>query len=154
MLPAPADPDVAAALDATGGLEPASAEDRSTRAWQVDRPLSASDLDGPRSWLRIALLAPAGPGVLVVLVLCAPTTSRTASVEKGAGDEAAQVRVPTWSLAIAAAGGLPCRRSCCLRPEPATGADVRREPGRDPADHRVGGLPRRDARHRRRTCSA
>ena len=37
VLPAPADGDVASALDATGGLVQASAEDRSTRAWQVDR---------------------------------------------------------------------------------------------------------------------
>ena len=56
VLPAPADGEVAAALDATAGLVQASAEDRSTRAWQVDRPLSADDLDGPRSWLRVALL--------------------------------------------------------------------------------------------------
>jgi hypothetical protein len=37
VLPAPADGDVAAALDATGGLLQASAEDRSTRAWQVNK---------------------------------------------------------------------------------------------------------------------
>ena len=61
VLPAPADPDVSAALDATGGLVAASAEDRDTRAWQVDRPLSAAALDGPRSWLRIALLRRPGP---------------------------------------------------------------------------------------------
>ena len=76
VLPAPADGDVAAALDATTGLEQASAENRSTRAWQVDRPLSAEHLDGPRSWLRIALLVLQGIGILVVLVLCAPTTER------------------------------------------------------------------------------
>ena len=76
VLPAPADGEVAAALDATGGLVPASAEDRSTRAWQVDRPLSASDLEGPRSWLRIALLVLQGLAILVVLVLCAPSTDR------------------------------------------------------------------------------
>jgi GT2 family glycosyltransferase len=74
VLPAPADGDVAAALDATAGLEQASAEARSTRAWQVDRPLSADDLDGPRSWLRVGLLVLQGLAVLVVLVLCAPTT--------------------------------------------------------------------------------
>jgi GT2 family glycosyltransferase len=76
VLPAPADGEVAAALDATGGLVPASAEDRSTRAWQVDRPLSAEDLDGPRSWLRIGLLVLQGLAILVVLVLCAPSTDR------------------------------------------------------------------------------
>jgi GT2 family glycosyltransferase len=76
VLPAPADGEVAAALDATAGLEQASAEDRSTRAWQVDRPLSASDLDGPRSWLRVGLLLLQGIAILAVLVLCAPSTDR------------------------------------------------------------------------------
>ena len=76
VLPAPADGEVAAALDATAGLEPASAEDRSTRAWQVARPLSASDLDGSRSWLRVGLLVLQGLAILVVLVLCAPSTDR------------------------------------------------------------------------------
>jgi len=79
VLPAPADPDVAAALDATSGLEAASAENRDTRAWQVDQPLSADDLDGPRSWLRIALLLVQAVAVVAVLVLCAPTTSRTST---------------------------------------------------------------------------
>ena len=76
VLPSPADPDVSAALDATGGLVAASAEDRDTRAWQVDRPLSADELDGPRSWLRIALLVLQAVAIVVVLVLCAPTTNR------------------------------------------------------------------------------
>jgi hypothetical protein len=76
VLPAPADGQVAAVLDATAGLEQASAESRSTRAWQVDRPLSATDLDGPRSWLRVGLLAVQAVGILAVLVLCAPTTER------------------------------------------------------------------------------
>ena len=76
VLPAPADGDVAASLDATGGLVQASAEDRSTRAWQVDLPLSAEDLDGPRSWLRIGLLVVQGLGILAVLVLCAPSANR------------------------------------------------------------------------------
>jgi len=77
VLPAPADPDVAAALDATGGLEAASAEDRDTRAWQVTAPLSGDQLDGPRSWLRVLLLVVQAGAVVAVLVLCAPTTSRT-----------------------------------------------------------------------------
>jgi hypothetical protein len=76
VLPAPADGEVAAALDATAGLEQASAEDRSTRAWQVDRPLSARDLDGSRSWLRVGLLLLQGLAILAVLVLCAPSTDR------------------------------------------------------------------------------
>jgi hypothetical protein len=76
VLPAPADGEVAASLDATAGLEQASAEDRSTRAWQVGHPLSASDLDGSRSWLRVGLLILQGLAILVVLVLCAPSTDR------------------------------------------------------------------------------
>jgi GT2 family glycosyltransferase len=79
VLPSPADPDVAAALDATGGLEAASAEDRGTRAWLVDQPLSADEIDGPRSWLRVALLLLQAGAVVAVLVLCAPTTGRTSS---------------------------------------------------------------------------
>ena len=79
VLPAPADPDVSAALDATAALVAASAEDRDTRAWQVDQRLSADQLDGPRSWLRIALLLVQAVAVVVVLVLCAPTTSRTSA---------------------------------------------------------------------------
>jgi hypothetical protein len=76
VLPAPADGDVAAALDATGGLVQASAEDRSTRAWQVDRPLDPDAVDGPRSWLRIGLLVLQALALVVVAVLCAPTTER------------------------------------------------------------------------------
>jgi len=76
VLPDPADGDVAAVLDATGGLVQASAENRATRAWQVDRPLSDEGLDGPRSWLRVGLLALQGLTIVAVLVLCAPTTER------------------------------------------------------------------------------
>jgi len=76
VLPAPADGDVASALDATGGLVQASAEDRSTRAWQVNRPLNASAVEGPRSWLRIGLLVLQGVLIVVVAVLCVPTSER------------------------------------------------------------------------------
>jgi hypothetical protein len=76
VQPAPADGDVAAALDATGGLVQASAEDRSTRAWQVSKPLAADAVDGPRSWLRVGLLVLQALALLVVAVLCAPTTER------------------------------------------------------------------------------
>ncbi|WP_166133232.1 glycosyltransferase family 2 protein [Nocardioides ochotonae] len=79
VLPAPADGDVAASLDATGGLLAASAEDRTTRAWQVDRPLSPDAVDGPTSWLRVALLVLQGVALVWVLVLCAPTTNRRRS---------------------------------------------------------------------------
>jgi GT2 family glycosyltransferase len=76
VLPAPADPDVSAALDATGGLVAASAENRDTRAWQVERPLADDALDGPRSWLHVLLLVLQTGALVVVLVLCAPTTNR------------------------------------------------------------------------------
>ena len=60
VLPAPADGTVAAGLDASGGLDQASAEDRSTRAWQVSRPVDEGALDGPTSWFRIVLLVVQG----------------------------------------------------------------------------------------------
>ena len=44
VLASPADGRISARLDATAGLEQASAEDRSTRAWRVDRPLDATAL--------------------------------------------------------------------------------------------------------------
>ena len=76
VLPSPADGTVAAGLDASGGLDQASAEDRSTRAWQVSRPVDEDALDGPTSWLRVGLLVLQGVAILVVLVLCAPTSER------------------------------------------------------------------------------
>jgi hypothetical protein len=79
VLPSPADGDVAAVLDAAAGLVQASAEDRTTRAWQVDRPLDASALDGPMSWLRVVLLVVQGVAAVVVAVLCLPTTNRRRS---------------------------------------------------------------------------
>ncbi len=79
VLPAPADGDVAAVLDAAAGLVQASAADRSTRAWQVARPLDASLLDGPTSAVRVVLLVVQGIALLVVLVLCLPTTRRRRS---------------------------------------------------------------------------
>lgn len=79
VLPSPADGDVAATLDAAAGLVQASAADRDTRAWQVDRPLDDHALDGPTSWLRVALLVVQGVGLVVVAVLCLPTINRRRS---------------------------------------------------------------------------
>lgn len=76
VMPAPVDGRVAAGLDATGGLLQASAGDREARAWQVSRELDPDAVDGPRSWLRVGLLVVQAVGLLVVLVLCAPTTRR------------------------------------------------------------------------------
>ena len=56
VLTSPADGQISSLLDATAGLDQASAEDRSTRAWRVDRPLDPASLDRPRSWWRTGLL--------------------------------------------------------------------------------------------------
>ena len=79
VLPAPADGDVASVIDSTDGLSQASAENRSTRAWEVEPEQNPDALDGPRSWLRIGLLVLQGVGIVVILVLCAPTSSRRRS---------------------------------------------------------------------------
>jgi hypothetical protein len=76
VLPSPADGSVASVLDSTAGLTQASAEDRQTRAWQVGVPVDADAVDGPGSWLRVLLLVLQGLAILVVAVLCAPTTQR------------------------------------------------------------------------------
>lgn len=73
VLSSPADGRISALLDATAGLDQASAEDRSTRAWHVDRPLDASALEGDGSWWRVVLLVVQGAAIIVALVLAAPT---------------------------------------------------------------------------------
>jgi GT2 family glycosyltransferase len=73
VLPSPADGIVAAGLDATAGLDQASAEDRTTRAWRVDRPLAAADVESRTTVFRIVLLIVQGLAIVVVLVLAAPT---------------------------------------------------------------------------------
>ncbi|MCW2835528.1 MAG: glycosyl transferase, family 2 [Nocardioides sp.] len=73
VLPSPADGTIAAALDATAGLDQASAENRSTRAWRVDRPLAADDVESRTSAFRTVLLVLQGLAILVALVLAAPT---------------------------------------------------------------------------------
>jgi GT2 family glycosyltransferase len=73
VLAAPADGRISSLLDATAGLDQASAEDRSTRAWRVDRPLDPASLQGSRSWWRTGLLVLQGLAILAALVLAAPT---------------------------------------------------------------------------------
>ena len=73
VLAAPADGRISALLDATAGLDQASAEDRATRAWRVDRPLDPDAVDGSDGWWRTALLVLQAIAVLVALVLAAPT---------------------------------------------------------------------------------
>ncbi len=66
-------------IDSTAGLSQASAEDRATRAWQVGPEQNPDAVDGPRSWLRIGLLVLQALAIVVVAVLCAPTSRRRAS---------------------------------------------------------------------------
>ena len=76
VLPAPADGSVASVLDATTGLEQASAENRSTRAWRVGEAVEEAAVTGETAWWRIVLVALQGLGIVVVAVLCAPTQRR------------------------------------------------------------------------------
>lgn len=73
VLPEPADGRVASVLDASAGLIQASAENRSTRAWQVASEPDPGAVSGPVSWLHIALLVIQGAALLVVAVLCGPS---------------------------------------------------------------------------------
>ena len=73
VLAAPADGRISALLDATAGLDQASAEDRATRAWRVDRPLESAAVDGSGGWWRTGLLVLQALLVLAALVLAAPT---------------------------------------------------------------------------------
>ena len=76
VQPEPADPNISAVIDASSGLSQASAQNRATRAWQLDEEPSGRALDGSTSWLRVLLLTVQLVGLVVVLVLCAPTTER------------------------------------------------------------------------------
>ncbi len=73
VLSSPADGRVSSLLDATAGLEQASAEDRSTRAWRVDRPLDPDATDGSGSWWRTGLLGLQALAIVLAIVLAAPT---------------------------------------------------------------------------------
>ena len=73
VLAAPADGRISSLLDATAGLDQASAEDRATRAWRVDRPLDPDAVDGSGGWWRTALVVLQAIAILVALVLAAPT---------------------------------------------------------------------------------
>ncbi len=76
VLTAPADGRISALLDATAGLDQASAEDRATRAWRVDRPLDAGAVDGSGGWWRPVLVGLQALLILVALVLAAPTVRK------------------------------------------------------------------------------
>ncbi len=76
VLPAPADGSVAAVLDATDGLEQASAEDRATRAWRVAEPVDETAVTSSRTWWRTGLVGLQLLGIVVVAVLCVPSQRR------------------------------------------------------------------------------
>ena len=76
VLRAPADPVTAGILDSAPGLTQASAEDRETRAWQVERPLDPQALAGSESVLRTVLLVAQGLALVVVVVCCLPGAAR------------------------------------------------------------------------------
>jgi hypothetical protein len=63
-------------LDATNGLEQASAEDRATRAWRVAEPVEDDAVTAESAWWRTALVLLQGLGIVVVAVLCVPTQRR------------------------------------------------------------------------------
>jgi GT2 family glycosyltransferase len=76
VLSAPVDGNVAAVLDATTGLEGASADDRDTRAWRVTADVDRGAVDAETAWWRVAMLALQGLAIVVVAVLCVPTQAR------------------------------------------------------------------------------
>ncbi len=76
VLSDPVDGNVAAVLDATTGLEGASADDRSTRAWRVTDDVEEGAVEAEAAWWRIVMLALQGLLVVVVAVLCVPTHAR------------------------------------------------------------------------------
>lgn len=73
ILPAPADPQVAATLDAATGLAQASAADRTMRAWQLEDPAAGDAISGDGPWWHAVLLVLQGFAIVVVAVLCGPT---------------------------------------------------------------------------------
>ena len=51
----------------------AGSERQATRTWRTDTDVDPAAVDGPGSVLRRVLLVVEGIGLVVVLVLCAPT---------------------------------------------------------------------------------
>jgi GT2 family glycosyltransferase len=76
VLSAPVDGNLAAVLDATTGLEGASADDRDTRAWRVTTDVVAGAVETETAGWRVAMLALQGLAIVVVAVLCVPTQAR------------------------------------------------------------------------------
>ncbi|QCC77846.1 hypothetical protein [Nocardioides daphniae] len=79
VLPSPVDGRLSAGLDAVDGLVQASAEDRSTRAWRVDRETSVAGVSSEVGVGRVLLLVLQGAAWLLALVAAAPTLVRSRS---------------------------------------------------------------------------
>ena len=151
VLAAPADGASPPLLDATAGLDQASAEDRATRAWRVDRPLDPEARRRDRAWWRTALLVVQGLAILVALVLAAPDRD-------GSDDVADRRRAAPRPPTAAAAGPEVTGR----RPSPLTllavahpaadGGRAGRSSGRRHAGHRPRPRPGRP-RPRRPPCA-
>jgi hypothetical protein len=73
LLPAPAAPPVAAGLDATDGLDQASAPDPRTRAWKLEKSAAGDAVAGKDPWWHRVLVTLQLLAMLVVGVLCGPT---------------------------------------------------------------------------------
>jgi hypothetical protein len=73
VLPAPADAQVSATLDAASGLAQASAAERTTRAWQLEDEAAADAVEGDGPWWTTWLLVLQILGLAVVAVLAGPT---------------------------------------------------------------------------------
>ncbi len=86
VMPAPVEGTVAARLDAASGLTPASAEDRSTRAWRVEGEPSAAAIRGSGPAWRPWVLGLSALALLVALVMAGPAR-RTPVVPGGDDDE-------------------------------------------------------------------
>lgn len=72
VLTAPADGQVAARLDAVGGLTPVSTENRDTRAWQVDRTPEAEAVAGSGPRYRYVLVGLQLLAIVAGLIMCGP----------------------------------------------------------------------------------
>nr|WP_281363827.1 glycosyltransferase family 2 protein [Nocardioides daedukensis] len=78
VMPAPADGQVAATLDAATGMVQASSSDRRTRAWQFEKGAPDDAVEGDAPAWHPFLLAWQVIALLVVIVLCGPSRKEQA----------------------------------------------------------------------------
>jgi GT2 family glycosyltransferase len=83
VLPAPADGQVAATLDAAAGVTQASADNPGTRAWKLDEAPPDDAVDGPGSVVRVLLLLLQGLAIFSFAVLGGPTIGSTTGSSSG-----------------------------------------------------------------------